>query len=212
MMFVIANVYVNYISLPASLPFCLWLYGIVLSLVPLVSYWVARTPKKSIVIQINHAENHKKSINANHIYPSLLKKGPRMSPADGRVVSNFIIQALKGEQLTIYGDGLQTRSFQYIHDLIDGLILLMNKNFTEPINLGNPEEYSIREFAEMIRNRVSPDTPIKHLPATMDDPKKRKPDVTRAITYLGWRPAFSVQQGLEETIEWFKEQGLEALI
>ncbi|CAO3696825.1 unnamed protein product [Umbelopsis ramanniana] len=138
--------------------------------------------------------------------------GPRMSPADGRVVSNFIIQALKGEQLTIYGDGTQTRSFQYIHDLIDGLILLMNKNFTEPVNLGNPEEYSIQEFAEMIRDRVSPDTPIKHLPATMDDPKKRKPDVTRATTYLGWQPAFSVQQGLEETIEWFKEQGLEALI
>jgi UDP-glucuronate decarboxylase len=135
-----------------------------------------------------------------------------MSPADGRVVSNFIIQALKGDQLTIYGDGTQTRSFQYIHDLIDGLILLMNKNFTEPVNLGNPEEYSIQEFAEMIRDRVSPDTPIKHLPATMDDPKKRKPDVTRATTYLGWQPAFSVQQGLEETIEWFKEQGLEALI
>lgn len=144
--------------------------------------------------------------------------GPRMSPADGRVVSNFIMQALKGEPLTLYGDGQQTRSFQYIHDLVDGLILLMNKNYSEPVNLGNPEEYTIKDFADIIREQVlnAPSAPntvdIKILPAAMDDPKKRKPDITRAQKYLGWKPKFSVRQGLQETVDWFKLQVEEGLI
>lgn len=138
--------------------------------------------------------------------------GPRMNENDGRVVSNFIMQALKGEQLTVYGDGEQTRSFQYVHDLVDGLILLMNKGYTEPVNIGNPEEYTIRDFAELISDQISPGIPIKSLPATADDPKKRKPDITRAKTYLGWEPKFAVRQGLEETIGWFKRQVDEGLI
>lgn len=154
--------------------------------------------------------------------------GPRMSPADGRVVSNFIMQAIKGEPLTLYGDGEQTRSFQYVHDLVDGLILLMNKNYSEPVNLGNPEEYTIRNFADMIRDLVvvsfnNNDTDkenndkkhvvdIKILPAALDDPKKRKPDITRAKKYLGWEPGFSVKQGLQETVDWFQLQVKEGAI
>ncbi|KAL7326979.1 hypothetical protein PS15p_209239 [Mucor circinelloides] len=141
-----------------------------------------------------------------------------MSPADGRVVSNFIMQAIKGESLTLYGDGAQTRSFQYVHDLVDGLILLMNKNYSEPVNLGNPEEYTIKNFADMIREMVlipplSPENvDIKILPAALDDPKKRKPDITRAKKYLGWEPGFSVKQGLQETVDWFKLQVKEGSI
>lgn len=138
-----------------------------------------------------------------------------MSPADGRVVSNFIMQAIKGEPLTLYGDGEQTRSFQYVHDLVDGLILLMNKNYSEPVNLGNPEEYTIRNFADMIRDLVSSTTEnvdIKILPAALDDPKKRKPDITRAKKYLGWEPGFSVKQGLQETVDWFQLQVKEGAI
>lgn len=141
-----------------------------------------------------------------------------MSPADGRVVSNFIMQAIKGEPLTLYGDGEQTRSFQYVHDLVDGLILLMNKNYSEPVNLGNPEEYTIRDFADMIRDVVITTTnnetnvDIKILPAALDDPKKRKPDITRAKKYLGWEPGFSVKQGLQEKVDWFQLQVKEGAI
>lgn len=141
-----------------------------------------------------------------------------MSPADGRVVSNFIMQAIKGEPLTLYGDGQQTRSFQYVHDLIDGLILLMNKSYSEPVNIGNPEEYTIKNFADIIREMVlqpplSPESvDIRVLPAALDDPKKRKPDITRAKTFLGWEPKFSVKQGLQETVDWFKLQVQEGSI
>ncbi|KAG0336281.1 UDP-glucuronic acid decarboxylase 1 [Podila humilis] len=130
--------------------------------------------------------------------------GPRMNENDGRVVSNFIMQALRGDELTIYGDGQQTRSFQYIHDLVDGLILLMNKNYREPVNLGNPEEYTIREFAEMIRDEINADVEIMSLPPTEDDPQKRRPDIGRAQKYLGWAPKFSVDQGIRETVQYFK--------
>ncbi|CAB4378802.1 unnamed protein product [Rhizophagus irregularis] len=132
--------------------------------------------------------------------------GPRMNENDGRVVSNFIMQALKGEELTIYGDGLQTRSFQYVHDLVDGLILLMNKDYMEPINLGNPDEYTIREFAELIRNEVNSSSKIKTLPAPTDDPKKRRPDILRAEQILGWKPRWPVKQGIGETVKYFKRQ------
>ncbi|KAI9278093.1 hypothetical protein BY458DRAFT_538791 [Sporodiniella umbellata] len=144
--------------------------------------------------------------------------GPRMSPVDGRVVSNFIMQAIKGEPLTIYGNGDQTRSFQYVHDLVDGLILLMNGNYEEPVNLGNPDEYTIKEFACTIRDMVS--TPpfsskpveLKTQPAPEDDPKKRKPDISRAKVELGWEPRFQVKQGLQETVDWFKVQLKEGAI
>ncbi|KAF9284812.1 hypothetical protein BGZ74_001655 [Mortierella antarctica] len=114
------------------------------------------------------------------------------------------MQALRGDELTIYGDGQQTRSFQYIHDLVDGLILLMNKNYREPVNLGNPEEYTIREFAEMIRDEINADVEIMSLPPTEDDPQKRRPDIGRAKKYLGWAPKFSVDQGIRETVQYFK--------
>ncbi|KAI8051122.1 hypothetical protein BDF22DRAFT_744727 [Syncephalis plumigaleata] len=130
--------------------------------------------------------------------------GPRMNAYDGRVVSNFIVQALRGEPLTIYGDGAQTRSFQYVHDLVDGLILLMNGNYTNPVNLGNPQEYTIKEFAEMIRDQVNDQVEIKALPPTEDDPQKRRPDIHLAAEQLGWQPRFTVQQGIEETVTYFR--------
>ncbi|KAF9113990.1 UDP-glucuronic acid decarboxylase 1 [Mortierella sp. AM989] len=135
--------------------------------------------------------------------------GPRMNENDGRVVSNFIMQALRGDELTIYGDGQQTRSFQYIHDLVDGLILLMNKNYKDPVNLGNPEEYTIREFAEMIRTEINTDVEIMSLPPTEDDPQRRRPDIGRAQKYLSWAPKFSVYQGIRETVQYFKNHKME---
>ncbi|KAG9291728.1 hypothetical protein G9A89_012013 [Geosiphon pyriformis] len=138
--------------------------------------------------------------------------GPRMNENDGRVVSNFIMQALKGEDLTIYGDGQQTRSFQYIHDLVDGLILLMNKDYKEPVNLGNPDEYTIREFAEFIRNEVNPACKIITLPGTTDDPRKRKPHISRAEDILGWKPRWPVKQGIAETVQYFQRQMAAGLI
>ncbi|CAG8564675.1 8627_t:CDS:2 [Funneliformis caledonium] len=132
--------------------------------------------------------------------------GPRMNENDGRVVSNFIMQALKGEELTIYGDGLQTRSFQYVHDLVDGMILLMNRDYMEPVNLGNPDEYTIREFAELIRSEVNSSCKIKSLPAPTDDPKKRRPDISRAEQILGWKPRWPVKQGIGETVKYFQRQ------
>ena len=130
--------------------------------------------------------------------------GPRMNEEDGRVVSNFIMQALKGDDITVYGDGKQTRSFQYVHDLVDGLIALMAGNFSQPVNLGNPEEYTIREFAEVIRKEINPNAKIVHLPATTDDPQKRRPDITRAQTQISWEPRFPVEQGIKETVEYFR--------
>jgi UDP-glucuronate decarboxylase len=130
--------------------------------------------------------------------------GPRMNEEDGRVVSNFIMQALENRDLTIYGDGKQTRSFQYVHDLVDGLIALMEGNYTQPVNLGNPDEYTILDFAETIRSQVNKDAKINMLPATVDDPQRRKPDITRAQTFLGWSPRVPVEQGIAETVAYFK--------
>lgn len=132
--------------------------------------------------------------------------GPRMDPTDGRVVSNFIIQALEGRDLSVYGDGSQTRSFQYVGDLVTGLIKLMNSGYSQPVNLGNPDEYTIMEFAEKIRALVNPSIQIAHLPATKDDPKKRRPDISLAIRELGWEPAFSVEEGLFYAISYFREE------
>jgi len=135
--------------------------------------------------------------------------GPRMHPNDGRVVSNFIIQALMGKTITVYGSGKQTRSFQYVNDLVDGLMKLMNGNFSQPVNLGNPEEYSINDFAELIRKEVGAGVEISHLPATTDDPNRRKPDISRAKREIGWEPKFTVHEGLKRTIEYFKKEMIE---
>ncbi|KAK9478948.1 hypothetical protein V1514DRAFT_329495 [Lipomyces japonicus] len=137
--------------------------------------------------------------------------GPRMNWNDGRVVSNFILQALKHEPLTIYGDGNSTRSFQYVHDLVDGLILLMNSDCSEQVNLGTQEEFTINDFANMVIDLVKNATgtcnsKIVHLPALQDDPQKRKPDTTRAKERLAWQPQWKVIDGLAETVQYFKIQ------
>lgn len=132
--------------------------------------------------------------------------GPRMHPHDGRVVSNFIIQSLSNKNLTVYGDGKQTRSFQYVSDLVKGLILLMESDLTLPCNIGNPEETTIGQFAEKIRNMVNPSSKVIYLAANEDDPKKRKPDISRANEFLSWAPAVKVDDGLKLAVEYFSTQ------
>uniref|UniRef100_A0A7I4YR69 UDP-glucuronic acid decarboxylase 1 n=1 Tax=Haemonchus contortus TaxID=6289 RepID=A0A7I4YR69_HAECO len=132
--------------------------------------------------------------------------GPRMHMNDGRVVSNFIIQALQGNPITIYGDGSQTRSFQYVDDLVDGLILLMNSNCSLPVNLGNPEEYSISNFARIIKDLVGSESVIVNKDSQEDDPQQRKPDISRAAKELNWQPQVSMRDGLIKTIEYFREE------
>jgi len=131
--------------------------------------------------------------------------GPKMHPNDGRVISNFIVQALKGEPITVYGDGCQTRSFCYVDDLIDGLIRLMNSAdaFTGPVNLGNPTESTILEIANMIVELTGSKSKIVFKPLPTDDPKQRKPDIAMAKSVLGWEPKMGLQQGLEKTIAYF---------
>ncbi|XP_047739194.1 UDP-glucuronic acid decarboxylase 1-like, partial [Hyalella azteca] len=114
--------------------------------------------------------------------------GPRMHINDGRVVSNFILQALQGQDITVYGNGAQTRSFQFVTDLVDGLVLLMNSNFSQPVNIGNPDEHTIDEFAQIIHGMVGGGSGVVHKAAVEDDPRRRKPDITRAREQLGWRP------------------------
>ncbi|MGF1521295.1 MAG: UDP-glucuronic acid decarboxylase family protein [Leptolyngbyaceae cyanobacterium] len=130
--------------------------------------------------------------------------GPRMLENDGRVVSNFVVQALKGIPLTVYGDGSQTRSFCYVSDLVEGLIRLMNGDSTGPINLGNPDEYTILELAQTVQKMINPDVEVKFEPLPQDDPKRRKPNITRAKQHLGWEPTIPLQAGLEKTIEDFR--------
>jgi len=130
--------------------------------------------------------------------------GPRMLENDGRVVSNFVVQALRGTPLTVYGKGDQTRSFCYVSDLVDGLMRLMNGAHIGPINLGNPQEYTILELAQMIQQMVNPDTDIRFEPLPQDDPRRRRPDVSKAQQLLGWQPTVSVDEGLYLTIEDFR--------
>lgn len=131
--------------------------------------------------------------------------GPRMHPNDGRVVSNFIVQALRNENITLYGDGSQTRSFQYIDDLVEGLVRLMGTGdeFTGPVNIGNPGEFTIRELAEKIIELTGTKSKINFEPLPDDDPLKRKPDITLAKEKLGWEPTVKLENGLNKTIEYF---------
>lgn len=130
--------------------------------------------------------------------------GPRMAENDGRVVSNFIVQALKGEDITVYGDGSQTRSFCYVSDLVDGIIRMMNcEGFIGPVNLGNPVETPIIEFAERIIKLTGSSSKIIHMPLPQDDPTQRKPDITLASGKLGWQPVVELETGLKKTIEYF---------
>jgi UDP-glucuronate decarboxylase len=130
--------------------------------------------------------------------------GPRMAINDGRVVSNFIVQALTGREITIYGEGQQTRSFCYVTDLVEGLVRLMNAdNLPEPVNLGNPEEYTIMAVAEKVLALVDSPSPIVYRPLPPDDPGRRRPDISRARQALGWRPTVPLETGLKETIPYF---------
>jgi UDP-glucuronate decarboxylase len=129
-----------------------------------------------------------------------------MLPDDGRVVSNFIVQALKGEPLTLYGDGSQTRSFCYADDLIEGMIRLMNGEHTGPINIGNPGEFTIRQLAELVRDRINPSLELVTRPLPQDDPLQRQPVIDLARRELGWEPKVSLEQGLEPTIAYFRER------
>jgi dTDP-glucose 4,6-dehydratase len=129
--------------------------------------------------------------------------GPRMRPRDGRVVSNFIVQALTGEPLTIYGDGSQTRSFCYVSDEVEGIYRLFMHGDHNPTNIGNPDEYTVKQLAEMVVELTGTAAPIVYEPLPIDDPKVRKPDITRARTMLGWEPSVKVRDGLARTIEYF---------
>ena len=132
--------------------------------------------------------------------------GPRMLPDDGRVVSNFIMQALRGEPLTIYGDGLQTRSFCYVDDLIEGMLRLMRSENPGPINIGNPREFTIKNLAELIRNRIQPNLELISKPLPQDDPIQRQPLIDLAKKELGWEPLIQLEDGLTRTIDWFRKQ------
>jgi len=135
--------------------------------------------------------------------------GPRMLENDGRVVSNFIVQALRGEDVTIYGDGTQTRSFCYVDDLVDGIIRLMEvegEGVDLPVNLGNPGEFTMNQLANEVAKTVGTEINIKHLPLPQDDPKQRQPNIERARALLGWQPTVSLAEGLKKTVAYFAER------
>ena len=131
--------------------------------------------------------------------------GPRMRADDGRVISNFIFQALQGNPITIYGDGSQTRSFCYVDDLIEGMIRLMNSNLVTPVNIGNPEQFTIIELAKKIKQIINPKLELIYRPLPEDDPLQRQPDISKAIENLSWQPKINLENGINLTIDWFKK-------
>ncbi|MEW6417120.1 MAG: UDP-glucuronic acid decarboxylase family protein [Nitrospirota bacterium] len=151
----------------------------------------------------DYHRQHKLKIKVARIFNTY---GPRMYPNDGRVVSNFIMQALRGEDLTVFGDGKQTRSFCYVNDMIDGLVKLMDSpdDFIGPVNLGNPKEFSILELAKMVIKLTGSKSKIVFKPLPPDDPIQRKPDISLAREKLGWEPEIPFEEGLKNTIEYFK--------
>ncbi len=139
--------------------------------------------------------------------------GPRMAPDDGRVISNFLCQALAGKPLTVYGDGTQTRSFQFVDDLLEGVLRLMQVDYHLPVNLGNPEEFTILDLAEVISELVGGGIDIQFCPLPKDDPARRRPDIGRAQELLSWRPEILLEEGLERTVPYFRDQlGDEAVV
>jgi UDP-glucuronate decarboxylase len=152
----------------------------------------------------DYHRQHKLSIKVARIFNTY---GPRMHPADGRVVSNFIMQALKNEPITLYGNGSQTRSFCYVDDLVAGLIALMETGpeITGPINIGNPNEFTVRELAEQVIRLTNANSEIIEAPLPQDDPKQRQPDISKAKRDLGWEPSVQLEQGLIKTIDYFRK-------
>ena len=152
----------------------------------------------------DYHRQHKLPIKVARIFNTY---GPRMHPADGRVVSNFIMQALKNEPITLYGDGSQTRSFCYVDDLVAGLIALMDTGpeITGPINIGNPNEFTVRELAEQVIRLTNSTSKIVEAPLPQDDPKQRQPDISKAKRDLGWEPSVQLEQGLVKTIDYFRK-------
>jgi dTDP-glucose 4,6-dehydratase len=132
--------------------------------------------------------------------------GPRMSARDGRIVTNFITQALNGDPLTVYGDGSQTRSFCYVDDLIRGIMGMIDCAESGPVNLGNPEEFTVADFARLVLRVTGSDSPVEHLPLPVDDPTRRCPDIARASQLLGWQPQIGVEDGVRRTVEWFRSR------
>ena len=155
-------------------------------------------------LMMNYLQTHGTEIRIIRIFNTY---GPRMAPDDGRVVSNFILQALQGRNLTVYGDGTQTRSFCYVDDLIEGMLRLMDQDqHTGPVNIGNPVENTMLELAEAVLRSVGGSTSqIVHQPLPQDDPRKRCPDITRARQYLNWEPQVALSDGLQRTVEWYRQ-------
>lgn len=153
----------------------------------------------------DYHRQHKLEIKVARIFNTY---GPRMHPNDGRVVSNFIVQALKGEDITLYGDGEQTRSFCYVSDLVTGLVSLMGTgpDFVGPVNIGNPGEFTIRQLAERVIALTGAKSKLVHRPLPQDDPKQRQPDISLAQEKLGWAPTVSLDEGLKPTIAYFEEE------
>ncbi|MBU2605837.1 MAG: SDR family oxidoreductase [Alphaproteobacteria bacterium] len=153
----------------------------------------------------DYYRQHKVEIKVARIFNTY---GPRMHPNDGRVVSNFIVQALKGEDITLYGDGQQTRSFCYVSDLVTGLVSLMGTGpeFVGPVNIGNPGEFTIRQLAERVIDLTGSKSRLVHRPLPQDDPKQRQPDITMARDKLGWEPTVQLDEGLKPTIAYFEDE------
>jgi len=134
--------------------------------------------------------------------------GPRLAPGDGRVVSNFLVQAMRGEALTVYGDGMQTRSFCYVEDEVAGILLLLESDHSGPVNIGNPHEFSMLELADAVRDVVGKDLPIVFEPLPTDDPQQRRPDISLAESLLGWRPQVDLREGLARTYDAYRRAGV----
>ncbi len=152
---------------------------------------------------VNYHKQNKVRIKIIRIFNTY---GPRMNPDDGRVVSNFIVQALRGQDITIYGDGTQTRSFCYMDDLLEGMVRLMNsrEDFTGPVNIGNPGEFTMIELAEKVIQLTNSKSKLVYMPLPTDDPLQRQPDITLAKKELGWEPTIPLEEGLKKTIEYFR--------
>jgi UDP-glucuronate decarboxylase len=155
-------------------------------------------------LMMDYHRQHRVDIRIARIFNTY---GPRMAESDGRVVSNFIVQSLRGDELTLYGDGAQTRSFCYVDDLVDGLVRLMTaQNVHQPVNLGNPGEFTIRQLAEEVSRACGTPLRVRHLPLPQDDPTQRQPDIARAIELLGWEPSVALREGLARTVPYFADR------